>query len=474
MLETTTRESLASADIAHLIHQLTRAGQHARTGPVIVESASGATLRLADGREILDGTSGLWCVNVGHGRAEMADAAAAQMRRLAFAHTASGFSHQTAIELAARLASLTPGDLTAAYFTSGGAEATETSFKFARYYWRLQGLPGKSIVLSHVRGYHGLTHGAASATGLTEYHGIFGDLAEGFDKVPPPYPYRWDEYGPNDIDADGIARADAVARRIEELGPERVAAVIMEPVLGTGGVIVPPDGYFRAVREVCDRYDVLMIADEVITGFGRTGAWFGSQRDDVVPDMMTFAKGVTSGYLPLGGVMLREHLRDAMREAPGDPPLMHVFTYSGHPVPCAVALANLDILERGRRGWRAGQGPPPARALGRAARLSGGWRNTVGGTHGRRGAGARPRHQGTLCPQRATDRRGGGGAGARAGDARPAGRHHAVGPALDRQRRADRPGGEYSGGVHHRHTLTGLRLYDGRHGPQLPRARFDR
>ena len=345
MLETTTHESLASADIAHLIHQLTRAGQHARTGPVIVESASGATLKLADGREILDGTSGLWCVNIGHGRPELADAAATQMRRLAFAHTASGFSHQPAIELATRLASLTPGDLTAAYFTSGGAESTETAFKFARYYWRLQGQPGKSLILSHVRGYHGLTHGAASATGLSEYHGIFGDLAEGFDKVPPPYLYRWDEYGPNDIDADGIARAEAVARRIEELGADRVAAVIMEPVLGTGGVIVPPDGYFQAVREVCNRYDVLMIADEVITGFGRTGGWFGSQRDDVVPDMMTFAKGITSGYLPLGGVMLRQHVRDAMRDAPGDPPLMHVFTYSGHPVPCAVALANLDILE---------------------------------------------------------------------------------------------------------------------------------
>ncbi|MCY3784029.1 MAG: aspartate aminotransferase family protein [Chloroflexi bacterium] len=345
MLETTTRDALVSADIEHLIHQLTRAGHHARTGPVIVESASGATLRLADGREILDGTSGLWCVNAGHGRAELADAAADQMRRLAFAHTSSGFSHQPAIELAARLASLTPGDLTAAYFTSGGAEANETAFKFARYYWRLRGQPGKALVLSHVRGYHGLTHGAQSATGLTEYHGTFGDLAEGFDKVPPPYPYRWEEYAPADIDADDIASAVAVARRIEEVGPERVAAVIMEPVLGTGGVIVPPDGYLRAVREVCDRYDVLMIADEVITGFGRTGTWFGSQHEDVVPDMMTFAKGVTSGYLPLGGVMLREHLRDAMRDAPGDPPLMHVFTYSGHPVPCAVALANLEILE---------------------------------------------------------------------------------------------------------------------------------
>ncbi len=345
MLEATTRDALVSADIEHLIHQLTRAGHHARTGPVIVESASGATLRLADGREILDGTSGLWCVNLGHGRAELADAAADQMRRLAFAHTSSGFSHQPAIELAARLARLTPGDLTASYFTSGGAEANETAFKFARYYWRLRGQPGKALVLSHVRGYHGLTHGAQSATGLTEYHGTFGDLAEGFDKVPPPYPYRWDEYGPADIDADDIAGAEAVARRIEEVGSERVAAVIMEPVLGTGGVIVPPDGYLRAVREVCDRYDVLMIADEVITGFGRTGTWFGCQHEDVIPDMMTFAKGVTSGYLPLGGVMLREHLRDAMREAPGDPPLMHVFTYSGHPVPCAVALANLEILE---------------------------------------------------------------------------------------------------------------------------------
>ena len=307
------------------------------------------------------------------------------MRRLAFAHTASGFSHQPAIELATRLASLTPGDLTAAYFTSGGAESTETAFKFARYYWRLQGQPGKSLILSHVRGYHGLTHGAAAATGLSEYHGIFGDLAEGFDKVPPPYPYRWDEYGPNDIDADGIARAEAVARRIEELGADRVAAVIMEPVLGTGGVIVPPDGYFQAVREVCNRYDVLMIADEVITGFGRTGSWFGSQRDDVVPDMMTFAKGITSGYLPLGGVMLRQHPAGRYARRAGRPavdarlyllgPPRHLrggSGKSGHP------------RKRRRRGWRGGQGSPTARAPGRAARLSRGWRDTVGGTHGRR------------------------------------------------------------------------------------------
>lgn len=164
--------------------------------------------------------------------------------------------------------------------------------------------------------------------------------------MPPPYPYRWEEYAPTDISADRIVTADAVAQRIEELGAHKVAAVIMEPVLGTGGVIVPPAGYFSAVRDVCDRYDVLMIADEVITGFGRTGAWFGSDHDGVVPDLLTFAKGVTSGYLPLGGVMVRRHIRDAMRNAPGDPPLMHVFTYSGHPVPCAVALANLNVLEQ--------------------------------------------------------------------------------------------------------------------------------
>lgn len=344
--KTTLHDPLASADVDHVIHQLTRAGHHARTGPIIVESAHGAMLKLSDGREVLDGTSGLWCVNIGHSRAELADAASDQMRRLSFAHTASGFSHRPVIELAKRLASLSPGDLIATYFTSGGAEANETAFKFARYYWKLRQRPSKTLILSHTRGYHGLTHGASAATGLSEYHGHFGDLAAGFDKVPPPYSYRWHEYAPTDIGTDQIASADAVERKIRECGAENIAAVIMEPVLGTGGVIVPPAGYFRAVRDLCNRYELLMIADEVITGFGRTGTWFGSERDGVVPDLLTFAKGVTSGAVQLGGVLVRQHVRDAIREAPGDPPLMHVFTYSGHPVPCAVALTNLDIMHR--------------------------------------------------------------------------------------------------------------------------------
>ncbi len=338
-------EALAAADVAHMVHPITRQRAHSQSGPIIVVSGRGAILTLADGREVIDGTAGLWCVNVGHGRRELARAAAEQMERLAYSQTFSSFASAPVIELARRLAELAPGDLTAAFFASGGGEANESAFKLARYYWRLRGMPSKTVILSHYRGYHGLSLGAASATGLDEYHGDFGPLAPDFAKVPAPYRYRYGEGPLAGHDADSVESGDALAERIEELGSERVAAFIAEPVLGTGGVVVPPDGYLRAVAEVCERYGVLFIADEVITGFGRTGHWFGVQRDGVIPDIMTFAKGVTSGYVPLGGAMLREHVRATLQSAPGDPPLMHGFTYSGHPVACAVALANLDVLE---------------------------------------------------------------------------------------------------------------------------------
>ena len=337
--------SLAQADVGHLVHPLTGHRAHAAQGPLVVVEGHGSTIVLEDGRELLDGTAGLWCVNVGHGRSEIVDATAKQMKQLAFAPTFGGASNPPAIRLAERLAELLPGDLDAVLFTSGGSEANESAFKLARYYWRMSGQPERTLVLAHDRGYHGLSLGSTSATGLRQYHTDFQPVARDFDHFPSPYCYR--STTPH---ATGDACADlhvaGLIAAIEAAGSERVAAVIVEPILGTGGVIVPPAGYIAAVRAVCDRYDILMIADEVITGFGRIGYWFGIERDGVVPDLLTFAKGVTSGYLPLGGVAVGRRVWDMLHSIPDDRPLMHGFTYSGHPVTCAAALANLEIIER--------------------------------------------------------------------------------------------------------------------------------
>lgn len=336
---------LVAADKAHLVHPLTRHRAILDTGPVLVVAGKDAQVQLADGRWLIDGSAGLWCVNVGHGRAELAKAASDQMLAVAFTPTFGSFSNVPAIRLAERLADLMPGDLDAIFFTSGGSEANESAIKFARYYWRLAGKPEKTVIISHERGYHGLAHATTSATGLAPYHQDFGPSAPEFVHAPAPYCYRC-AGGTGDPETCPVNHAELISKTIEQVGAGRVAAVIVEPVLGTGGVIVPPSGYLKALREVCDRHNVLMIADEVITGFGRTGRYFGVERDSVVPDMLTFAKGVSSGYVPLGGVAIRKAIWDAFHDVPNDKPLMHGFTYSGHPVSCAVALANLDIIER--------------------------------------------------------------------------------------------------------------------------------
>jgi adenosylmethionine-8-amino-7-oxononanoate aminotransferase len=357
----TVDDNWASRDLTHLIHPLTRDSQLADYGPTIVVSGQGAEVTLEDGRTMIDGSSGLWCVNVGHGRQELADAAARQMLTLPFSPTFGGFSTHPAIELAERITSHTPEGLSWVQFCSGGSEANEGAFKMARLYWALQGKPEKTIILSHSRGYHGNAYATTTATRLDPYHPGFGPPAPDFAEVPAPYQYRCVEGTPCDGTCD-VSRGLALERKIEQL-EGRVAAFIAEPVLGTGGVIVPPDGYLTAVREICNRHDVLFIADEVITGFGRTGRWFGVDREDVVPDIMCLAKGVSSGYIPLGGVVAHDRVWDVILHESGDSPFMHGFTYSGHPVSCAVGLANLDVLEneglveqaaeRGKRlAWR--------------------------------------------------------------------------------------------------------------------------
>jgi adenosylmethionine-8-amino-7-oxononanoate aminotransferase len=331
-------DGLVTSDQRHMIHPLHFATDHAN--PKVFVSAKGSILRTADGREYIDGLSGLWNVHIGHGRKELAAAAAAQMETLDYASAYAGFTNEPAIRLAERLAGLAYDNMSGVYFTTGGAESNESAFKFARYHWKRLGKPDKVKFISRRYGYHGVTLAAMSATSLPGYQKMFGPMVPEFLQVAPPYPYRW----PGNADA-GIGAADSVEDAILAEGADTVAAVIAEPVMGSGGVIVPPASYWPRLREICDRHGVLLIADEVITGFGRTGQWFGLGHWGVQPDLMTFAKGVTSGYLPLGGVIVSKAMHDVILDAPADEKFMHAATYSGHPVCCAVAWANLDILE---------------------------------------------------------------------------------------------------------------------------------
>jgi putrescine aminotransferase len=315
---------------------------------LLFASGSGATLTDVNGREYIDGMASLWNVNVGYGRAELADAAAEQMKALAFSSAYGGFGTEPAITLAAKLAELAPGELEVTYFASGGAEANDTAYKIARLYWTLRGEPDRVNIISRIRDYHGLTYGATSATGLANFWKGFGPLAPGFLHAPSPDPYRFSGLG-----SPGAAYVKALEDVVLKAGAQTVAAVVVEPVQGAGGVIVPPADYFPLLRELCDRYGLLLIADEVITGFGRTGRWFALEHWNVQADMMIFAKGVTSGYLPLSGVMLTRAVHDTLKSVKG--PFAHGFTYSGHPTACAVALRNLRILEDERLVERAAE-----------------------------------------------------------------------------------------------------------------------
>ena len=334
-----TARSLLETDQRYLIHPLHHPRDHEH--PILLVEGRGEMLIDAEGKEYIDGLSSLWNVNAGHGRKALADAAAAQMSRLAFASAYAGATNIPSIRLAEKLVKLAYPSTSAVYFTTAGAESNESAFKIARYYWKLRGKPDKVKVFSRVHAYHGVTMAAMSATGMASYHKMFGPLVPNFLQVPAPYLYRW----PGNEEA-GVGAADALERAIREEGGDTVAAVIAEPVMGAGGVIVPPATYFPRLREICDRHDVLLIADEVITGFGRTGRWFALGHWGVEPDLVTFAKGVTSAYLPLGGVLLSRKVHQVMLEAPADQKFMHAATYSGHPACCAVGLRNIEIIEQ--------------------------------------------------------------------------------------------------------------------------------
>jgi adenosylmethionine-8-amino-7-oxononanoate aminotransferase len=295
----------------------------------------------SDGKRYLDGLSGLFTVQVGHGRSELAEAARKQSETLAF-FPVWGFATEPALFLAERLAVIAPGDLNRVFFTPSGGEAVETAIKLSRQYWKLKGEHGRTKVISRYLSYHGTSLGALSLTGVPSIKSPFEPLMPGAIKVQTPYRFRCGDCA--HLDACSLRCADDLALRIEMEGPDTIAAVFMEPVQNTGGAFVPPNGYWARVREICDEHDILLVSDEVISAFGRFGHMFGSLRYNYQPDMITFAKGVTSGYSPMGGVMISDRIAEAFIDAPSA--FLQGQTFGGHPVSCAVANANLDLFAR--------------------------------------------------------------------------------------------------------------------------------
>ncbi|MED4533778.1 aspartate aminotransferase family protein [Metabacillus fastidiosus] len=320
-------DELIDLDKRHFIHPTSSLKQQQTEGAAHIFT-KGKDIYLYDihGKKFIDAMSSLWNVNIGHGREDLAKAAFEQMSKLAFSSCFSTFSNEPAIELAEKLASIAPEDLSAVFFTSGGSEANDTAYKLARHYWILKGEKKRKKIISRTKSYHGVAMGATSATGLKPFRDFTNSLA-------PDFCY-----------ADHLS-AKSLRDVIEKEGPETVAAFIAEPVQGAGGVHIASQNYFTEVRKICDEYQILFIADEVITGFGRTGTYFGMEHYGIVPDIVCFAKGVTSGYAQLGGVILSKFLHEQLIELSTDT-LFHGYTYSGHPAACAVALKNIEIIER--------------------------------------------------------------------------------------------------------------------------------
>ena len=327
----------------HLWMHFTRISSYDHSPVPTIVRGEGAYIYDINGKRYLDGLAGLFVVQAGHGRRELAEAAARQAAQLAYFPLWT-YAHPQAIELADRLADYTPGDLNKVFFTTGGGEAVETAWKMAKNYFRLVGKPGKRKVISRSIAYHGTTHGALSITGIPAAREPFEPLVPGAFKVPNTNFYRAPGFVADDLSAFGRWAADEIERAILREGPDSVAAVYLEPVQNSGGCFPPPPGYFARVREICDRYGVLLVSDEVICAFGRLGYYFGSQRYGYQPDVITFAKGITSGYAPLGGMIVSDRLMEPFGTGPAT--FLHGVTFAGHPVSSAVALANLDVFEK--------------------------------------------------------------------------------------------------------------------------------
>ena len=332
-------EELQALDAAHHMHPFTEGEGLAEKGARVITRANGVWITDSDGQEILDGMAGLWCVAIGYGRDELAEVAARQMRELPFYNTFFQTTHVPAIALAKKLAELAPDDLNHVFFAGSGSEANDTNIRMVRHYWAMKGQPERNIILSRKNAYHGSSMGSGSLGGMAGMH------AQGGLPIPDIHhinqPNWWAEGGDSDPADFGLARARELETAIKEHGPECVAAFIGEPVQGAGGVIVPPETYWPEIQRICDHYGILLIADEVICGFGRTGNWFGSQTMGIRPHIMTVAKGLSSGYAPIGASIVCDEVAQTIAKDEFN----HGYTYSGHPVAAAVALENLRILE---------------------------------------------------------------------------------------------------------------------------------
>ena len=339
----TTKEWQA-ADSAHYLHPFTDFKSLSNKGSRVITKADNIYLWDSEGNKILDAMSGLWCVNVGYGQQELIDAATRQLKELPFYNSFFQTATPPAIELAELLAEVTPPQFKHVFFSGSGSEGNDTVVRMVRRYWDVLGQPGRSVIISRHNAYHGSTMAGASLGGMSGMHAQGGLPIPGITHIEQPF---WFENGHGlSRDAFGLKAAAALETKILEVGADKVAAFIGEPVQGAGGVIVPPDTYWPEIQRICDKYGVLLVSDEVICGFGRTGHWFGCERFGFKPDLMTFAKGVTSGYIPLGGVMVGDRIAKVLIEQGGE--FNHGYTYSGHPVACAVALANIRLIQRER------------------------------------------------------------------------------------------------------------------------------
>ena len=331
-------EELQRLDAAHHMHPFTTGDDLAKKGARVITRAKGSTLTDSDGNDILDGMAGLWCVNIGYGRDELAEVAARQMRELPYYNTFFQTTHVPVIALAERLAELAPGDLNHVFFSNSGSEANDTNIRIVRTYWQEKGKPEKTVIISRKNAYHGSSVASSALGGMAGMHAQSGMIPDIHHIDQPNW---WSEGGDMSPEDFGLERAQQLERAILELGENRVAAFIAEPIQGAGGVIVPPSTYWPEIQRICDKYEILLIADEVICGFGRTGNWFGSQTMGIKPDMMTVAKGLSSGYAPISASIVNEDIAAVL----GACEFNHGYTYSGHPVAAAVALENLRILD---------------------------------------------------------------------------------------------------------------------------------
>jgi putrescine aminotransferase len=353
---------LRRLDVAHhLPAQQDHGLMMALGGSRIITRAEGSTIHDGDGHAMLDGMAGLWCVQVGYGREELAKAAHDQMLELAYYNTFFKTASPPTVLLAAKLAELLGGQLQHIFFNNSGSEAVDTVLRLARYYWQAKGEPNRSVIIARVNGYHGSTIAGASLGGMKPMHAQGGPWVPGIHHVMQPYPFN-EGFGEDPL-AFGERAADAIEQAILAAGPENVAAFIGEPVQGAGGVIIPPENYWPRVEAICRKYGILLVCDEVICGFGRLGRWFGHHHYGVKPDLVSMAKGLSSGYLPISAVGVADHIVDVLRQTGED--FVHGFTYSGHPTCAAVALKNIEIMERENLVARTAEetGPYLARGL---------------------------------------------------------------------------------------------------------------